>query len=97
VASPFTLFEYDEVRSVVSRRLSLITALRTGVTFQDVSTSEKDGDHDACPSCGTRVESAISAPSEPLRESTRRRCPNCGKVLLREVGGTWAIDESASS
>jgi predicted RNA-binding Zn-ribbon protein involved in translation (DUF1610 family) len=70
--------------------------LETAVTFQDVSTSEQDGDHDACPNCGTRVESAISAPGEPVREATQRRCPNCGKVLRREVGGTWTIDETAS-
>jgi predicted RNA-binding Zn-ribbon protein involved in translation (DUF1610 family) len=68
----------------------------TAVTFQDVSTSEKDGVNDACPNCGTRVESAISAPGEPVREATQRRCPNCGKVLQREVGGKWTIDEMAS-
>jgi endogenous inhibitor of DNA gyrase (YacG/DUF329 family) len=55
-----------------------------------------DGDIDACPNCGTRVESAISAPGEPIREATQRRCPNCGKVLQREVGGKWTIDETAS-
>jgi predicted RNA-binding Zn-ribbon protein involved in translation (DUF1610 family) len=61
-----------------------------------VNTSEKDDDRDACPSCGTRVESGISGPGEPLREATMRRCPNCGKVLRREIGGEWMIDETAS-
>jgi ribosomal protein S27E len=44
------------------------------------------------------VESAISAPGdEPVREATERRCPSCGKVLRREVGGEWVIvDETAS-
>jgi predicted RNA-binding Zn ribbon-like protein len=41
----------------------------TGVTFQDVSTGASDSDHDACPNCGARVESAISAPGEPVREA----------------------------
>jgi predicted RNA-binding Zn-ribbon protein involved in translation (DUF1610 family) len=63
---------------------------------ETVSTSEEDSEHDACPSCGTRVESAISAPGEPVREATKRRCPNCGKVLQREVGGEWTIDEAAT-
>ena len=55
-------------------------------------------EHDACPNCGSRVESAISAPGdEPVREATKRRCPSCGKGLQREEGGEWAIiDESAS-
>jgi len=62
-----------------------------------VSTSEKDDrDADACPACGTRVESAISGPGEELRESTERRCPGCGKVLRRVVGGAWMIDETTS-
>jgi len=61
-----------------------------------VSTSEKDGDNDACPNCGARVESAISAPGEPVREAIQRRCPNCGKVLRREVDGKWTVDETAS-
>jgi ribosomal protein S27AE len=60
-----------------------------------MSTSDGDRDHDACPNCGARVESAISAPGEPVREATERRCPNCGKVLRREVGGEWMIDETA--
>ena len=57
-----------------------------------------NGEHDACPNCGSRVESAISAPGdEPVREATKRRCPSCGKVLQREEGGEWLItDESAS-
>jgi DNA-directed RNA polymerase subunit RPC12/RpoP len=55
-----------------------------------------DSEHDACPNCGSRVESAISAPGEPVREATERRCPSCGKILRRDVGGEWAIDESAS-
>jgi endogenous inhibitor of DNA gyrase (YacG/DUF329 family) len=59
-----------------------------------VSTSEKDRDADACPNCGTRVESAISGPGEQLREATQRRCPNCGKILRRVVGGRWTIDET---
>jgi endogenous inhibitor of DNA gyrase (YacG/DUF329 family) len=61
-----------------------------------VGTSEKDPDDDACPNCGTRVESAISGPGEQLREATKRRCPTCGKVLRRDVGGKWTIDETAS-
>jgi DNA-directed RNA polymerase subunit RPC12/RpoP len=61
-----------------------------------VSVSEKDSDRDTCPNCGARVESAISAPGEPVREATERRCPTCGKVLRREVGGRWTIDEAAS-
>jgi hypothetical protein len=61
-----------------------------------VSASENDGDDDACPNCGTRVESVISAPGEPVREATQRRWPNCGKALRREVGGKWTIDETAS-
>jgi ribosomal protein S27AE len=55
-----------------------------------------DSEHDACPNCGSRVESAISAPGEPLREAIERRCPNCGKALRREVGGEWMVDESAT-
>jgi ribosomal protein S27AE len=61
-----------------------------------VSSFERDGDPDACPNCGARVESSISGPSEELREATKRRCPNCGKVLVRAVGGVWSIDETAS-
>ena len=49
-----------------------------------------------CPNCGTRVESTISAPGEPLREATERRCPNCAKLLRREVGGEWTVDEMVS-
>jgi endogenous inhibitor of DNA gyrase (YacG/DUF329 family) len=56
-------------------------------------TSDLDSEHDACPNCGSRVESAISTPGEePLREATERRCPNCGKALRREVGGEWTVD-----
>lgn len=61
-----------------------------------VSTSGDGREKDACPNCGTRVESTISAPGEPLREATERRCPNCAKVLRREVGGEWTVDETAS-
>ena len=60
--------------------------------METVSTNEEDSNHDACPNCGARVESAISAPGEPLREATERRCPNCGKALRREVGGEWTVD-----
>jgi DNA-directed RNA polymerase subunit RPC12/RpoP len=56
-----------------------------------MTNSATDSEHDACPNCGSRVESAISAPGEPLREATERRCPNCGKVLRREVGGAWTV------
>jgi endogenous inhibitor of DNA gyrase (YacG/DUF329 family) len=70
--------------------------LERRVRFGDVSTSEKDPDDDACPNCGARVESAISGPGEQLREATKRRCPNCGKVLRRDIGGKWTIDETAS-
>ena len=77
-------------------RLSTRVAALSAVTFHGVSTSENDGADDTCPNCGTRVESAISAPGEPLREATQRRCPNCAKVLQREVGGKWTIDETAS-
>lgn len=77
-------------------RLFTESRFETGVTFQDVSTGASDSDHDACPNCGARVESAISAPGEPVREATQRRCPNCGKVLQREVGGKWTIDETAN-
>jgi len=66
------------------------------VTLGNVTTTANDSDHDACPNCGARVESAISAPGELVREATERRCPSCGKVLRREVGGEWTIDESAS-
>ena len=62
----------------------------------DLSTSGDDREKDACPNCGTRVESTISAPGEPLREATERRCPNCAKVLRRDVGGEWTVDEAAS-
>lgn len=69
----------------------------SGVRSSAVSTSERDDhDADACPACGTRVESAISGPGEELRESTERRCPGCGKVLRRVVGGAWTIDETTS-
>ena len=61
-----------------------------------VSSAEKDGDRDACPNCGARVESSISGPSEQLREATERRCPSCGKVLRRDIGGVWTVDEAAS-
>jgi endogenous inhibitor of DNA gyrase (YacG/DUF329 family) len=65
--------------------------------LSDVSvTSEKNPDDDDCPNCGARVESGISGLGEQLREATERRCPNCGKVLRREVGGRWRIDEAAS-
>jgi len=60
-----------------------------------VTGSDPDGEHDACPNCGSRVESAISAPGdEPLREATQRRCPNCGKALRREVGGEWTVESA---
>jgi DNA-directed RNA polymerase subunit RPC12/RpoP len=58
---------------------------------------EEDSNHDACPNCGARVESAISAPGEPLREATERRCPNCGKALRREVGGEWTVDSTEAT
>jgi hypothetical protein len=64
--------------------------------FRDVTSSEKNGEDDTCPNCGTRVESGISGPGEHVREATMRRCPNCAKILRRDVGGTWAIDETAS-
>jgi len=55
--------------------------------------SALDSEHDACPNCGSRVESAISAlGDEPLREATERRCPNCGKALRRDVGGEWTVE-----
>ena len=55
--------------------------------------SALDSEHDACPNCGSRVESAISAPGdEPFREATERRCPNCGKALRRDVGGEWTVE-----
>jgi len=55
--------------------------------------SALDSEHDACPNCGSRVESAISAPGdEPLREATERRCPNCGTALRRDVGGEWTVE-----
>ena len=57
-----------------------------------MTNSATDSEHDACPNCGSRVESAISAPGEPHREATERRCPNCGKVLRREVGGAWTVE-----
>jgi ribosomal protein S27E len=60
------------------------------------TSAEDNRDSDACPNCGTRVESTISGPDEPLREATKRRCPTCGTVLVREVGGQWMIDETAS-
>jgi predicted RNA-binding Zn-ribbon protein involved in translation (DUF1610 family) len=62
-----------------------------------VSMYEEDSNHDACPNCGARVESAISAPGEPLREATERRCPNCGKALRREVGGEWTVDSTEAT
>jgi endogenous inhibitor of DNA gyrase (YacG/DUF329 family) len=59
-----------------------------------MTTSDPDIEHDACPNCGSRVESAISAPGdEPLREATQRRCPSCGELLSREAGGEWRIDD----
>ncbi len=67
-----------------------------GYVSETVSTYEETGEHDACPNCGARVESAISAPGEPVREATKRRCPNCGKVLRRDVGGEWTVDETAT-
>jgi ribosomal protein S27AE len=58
-----------------------------------MTNSAVDSEHDACPNCGARVESAISAPGdEPVREATERRCPNCGKTLRREVGGEWTVE-----
>jgi DNA-directed RNA polymerase subunit RPC12/RpoP len=60
-----------------------------------MSSADKDGDRDACPNCGARVESSISGPSEQLREATERRCPSCGRVLRRDIGGVWSIDETA--
>jgi endogenous inhibitor of DNA gyrase (YacG/DUF329 family) len=65
--------------------------------LRDVSTiSEKNPDDDDCPNCGARVESGISGLGEQLREATQRRCPNCGKVLRRDIGGKWTIDKAAS-
>jgi endogenous inhibitor of DNA gyrase (YacG/DUF329 family) len=66
--------------------------------MNESDSGDVDSEHDACPNCGSRVESAISAPGDvPVREATTRRCPSCGKVLQREVGGEWAIlDETAS-
>ncbi len=61
-----------------------------------ITTSEKNPDDDDCPNCGARVESGISGSGEQLREATERRCPSCGKVLLRNVGGKWTIAEEAS-
>ena len=46
--------------------------LEDGYASEDVSTSEKDPDHDTCPNCGARVESAISGPGEELREARSR-------------------------
>jgi predicted RNA-binding Zn-ribbon protein involved in translation (DUF1610 family) len=58
-----------------------------------VTTADSSSQHDACPNCGSRVESAISAPGDqPLREATERRCPNCGKALRRDVGGEWTLE-----
>jgi len=58
-----------------------------------MTNSALDSEHDAFPNCGSRVESAISAPGdEPLREATERRCPNCGKALRRDVGGEWTVE-----
>ena len=74
----------------------LLRSKRPVLCSGDVSTSGDDREKDACPNCGTRVESTISAPGEPLREATERRCPNCAKVLRREVGGEWMVDETAS-
>jgi hypothetical protein len=66
--------------------------------FASMTTSDLDSEHDACPNCGSRVESAISAPGdEPLREATERRCPGCGKVLRREVGGEWTMVNQTAS
>ena len=62
-----------------------------------IGVTEADSDHDACPNCGARVESAISAPGEPLREATERRCPNCGMALRREVGGEWTVDSAEAT
>lgn len=62
-----------------------------------LETMNYEDDHDACPYCGARVESAISAPGEPLREATERRCPNCGKALHREVGGEWITDSTEAT
>ena len=61
---------------------------------EDMRTSDEDRESDACPNCGARVESTISGPGEQLREATKRRCPTCGKVLVREVGGEWRIEET---
>jgi len=60
---------------------------------ESMTNSAMDSEHDACPNCGSRVESAISAPGDkPLREATERRCPNCGKALRRDVGGEWTVE-----
>jgi endogenous inhibitor of DNA gyrase (YacG/DUF329 family) len=62
---------------------------------RDVRPVEEERGKDACPNCGTRVEYTISGPGEQLREATKRRCPTCGRVLVREVGGSWKIKEAA--
>jgi len=49
---------------------------------RSVRNSEGEADRDACPNCGARVESAISAPGEPVREATRRRCPICAGLRV---------------
>jgi predicted RNA-binding Zn-ribbon protein involved in translation (DUF1610 family) len=60
-----------------------------------VTTADLNSEHDGCPNCGSRVESAISAAGdEPLREATERSCPNCGKALRRDVGGEWTVESA---
>lgn len=63
----------------------------TSVPMNEPDQGDLDSKHDACPNCGSRVESAISAPGDTVREATERRCPSCGKVLQREVGGEWTM------
>ena len=59
-----------------------------------MTTHEQDCEHDTCPNCGARVESAMRGPGEPLREATERRCPNCGTALRRAVGGECTVDSA---
>jgi len=67
------------------------------VLLSDSVRASDDGDRDACPNCGTRVESSISGPGDDLREATKRRCPNCGKVLRRVVGGQWRLEDDPAA
>lgn len=63
--------------------------------------SSASTDADACPNCGTRVESnmtyGIGAGTPPETTQQQNDCPKCGSKLRRAAGGSWSLDTRAWS